>query len=190
MGIGINTSEVIVGNIGSEKRTKYGVAGSGVNLAGRIESYTVGGHILIDPDTREEAGLSLKVADEFQIMPKGVATPLVITRVVGIGEPYNIYLNEDENEMTELTEELAVTYRRLHEKHVGMHEHTLIFTAVSKEEGQAKYTDDLKLFDNIVLDIGDKLYGKVVSVSGDSMRIRYTAKPECFDEWLSEMSHR
>lgn len=43
MGIGINTGDVIVGNIGSVKRTKYGVAGSNVNLCGRIESYTVEG---------------------------------------------------------------------------------------------------------------------------------------------------
>ncbi|MHC5824709.1 MAG: adenylate/guanylate cyclase domain-containing protein, partial [Nostoc sp.] len=47
MGIGINTGEVIVGNIGSEKRTKYGIVGSQVNLTYRIESYTSGGQILI-----------------------------------------------------------------------------------------------------------------------------------------------
>ena len=47
MGIGINTGEVVVGNIGSLKRTKYGIVGSQVNLTYRIESYTTGGQILI-----------------------------------------------------------------------------------------------------------------------------------------------
>ena len=42
MGIAVHTGEVIVGNIGSERRTKYGVVGSAVNHAGRIESFTVG----------------------------------------------------------------------------------------------------------------------------------------------------
>ena len=47
MGIGIVTGEVVIGNIGSDKRMKYGVVGSSVNLCGRIESYTFGNQILI-----------------------------------------------------------------------------------------------------------------------------------------------
>ena len=53
MGIGINTGEVIVGNIGSLKRSKYGAVGSAINTAYRIESHTVGGQILLSPDTYE-----------------------------------------------------------------------------------------------------------------------------------------
>ena len=47
MGIALNTGEVIVGNIGSQKHIKYGVVGSHVNLTARIESNTVGGQVLI-----------------------------------------------------------------------------------------------------------------------------------------------
>jgi adenylate cyclase len=43
MGIGLHTGQVIVGNIGSTERLKYGVVGSHVNLTSRIQSFTVGG---------------------------------------------------------------------------------------------------------------------------------------------------
>ncbi|HNL74227.1 MAG TPA: adenylate/guanylate cyclase domain-containing protein, partial [Leptospiraceae bacterium] len=56
MGIGLNTGEIVVGNIGSHKRTKYGVVGSNVNLTSRIESYTVGGQTLVSQRTLEACG--------------------------------------------------------------------------------------------------------------------------------------
>src|SRR5260370_28174589 len=51
MGIGVHTGRVIVGNIGSLRRTKYAAVGSNVNLARRIESFTVARHLLISEDT-------------------------------------------------------------------------------------------------------------------------------------------
>jgi adenylate cyclase len=54
MGIGVNTGEVVVGNIASERRAAYGAVGSPINFADRIESHTVGGQILISPSTYDK----------------------------------------------------------------------------------------------------------------------------------------
>ncbi|NJM18449.1 MAG: hypothetical protein HC907_06930 [Richelia sp. SM1_7_0] len=54
MGIGIHTGKVLAGNIGSQQYAKYRVMGSNVNLAARIETYTVvGGQILVSLKTLE-----------------------------------------------------------------------------------------------------------------------------------------
>jgi adenylate cyclase len=95
MGIGINTGEVIVGNIGSEKRTKYGVVGSSVNLTYRIESYTQGGQILISDQTRQALGQNVQIMGEKQVHPKGFEHPITIYDVYGIRGRYNLFLPKD-----------------------------------------------------------------------------------------------
>lgn len=54
MGIGIHTGQVIVGNVGPEARAKYGIVGSPVNLAQRLESIAGKGEILVSAQTYEK----------------------------------------------------------------------------------------------------------------------------------------
>lgn len=91
MGIGINTGDVVVGNIGSYKRAKYGIVGSEVNLAYRIESYTSGGQILISAATLQDAAPAVKVNRRMEVDPKGFTEPITIYEVGGIGGEYNLY---------------------------------------------------------------------------------------------------
>ena len=51
VGIGINTGDAIVGNVGSEKRLEYTAIGDNVNLAARLQAIAKGGQILISEST-------------------------------------------------------------------------------------------------------------------------------------------
>ena len=63
MGIGINTGIVIVGNIGSERRTDYTVIGNEVNTAQRFESNAGPGQILITGNTYERVKPAVQVRE-------------------------------------------------------------------------------------------------------------------------------
>ncbi len=47
MGIGLNAGQVVVGNIGSHTRAKYGIVGSAVNITSRIQARAQAGEIVV-----------------------------------------------------------------------------------------------------------------------------------------------
>jgi adenylate cyclase len=98
MGIGLNTGEVIVGNIGSLKRTKYGAVGSAINTAYRIESHTVGGQILLSPSTYERVQALVQVRSTLQSQFKGIDHPVTLYEVSGIGGSYQLALPDKPTE--------------------------------------------------------------------------------------------
>ena len=119
MGIGIHTGEVVVGNIGSEKRTKYGIVGNHVNLTYRIESFTTGGQIYISHAALRAAGdMTVQIAGQQIVMPKGVAEPITIHDVVGVGAPYNLALSQEEETFMPLASALPVCFSLVHSKQV------------------------------------------------------------------------
>jgi adenylate cyclase len=94
LGVGINTGKVVVGNIGSSNRIKYGVVGRNVNLTARIESYTVGRQIYISEETLNACDSLLRIDGQMEVMPKGVQKPITIYDIGGIGGDYDVYLPE------------------------------------------------------------------------------------------------
>jgi adenylate cyclase len=85
VGVGINTGQCVVGNMGSDLRFDYTVLGDCVNLASRLEGQTkaYGVPIIVGARTNE------LVSDEFATLPidlirvKGKAEPEAIAALVG-----------------------------------------------------------------------------------------------------------
>lgn len=71
LGIGINSGEAIVGNIGSEKRMEYTVVGDMVNVAQRLQAQAGGGEILIGTSLFPHVQHLVSVYDTAEMQVKG-----------------------------------------------------------------------------------------------------------------------
>jgi adenylate cyclase len=189
MGIGINTGEVVVGNIGSEKRTKYGIVGAQVNLTYRIESYTTGGQILISEETLKEAGDIVVIEGQKKVQPKGVKEPITIYDVGGIEGEYNLYLTKEEEVFVNLKDALSIQYVSLAGKHVGDEKSKAIISQLSAKEAEVRcqYLEPIvpEALTNIKLnflwngEVSEDVYAKVIEKQADNgcFYIHFTAQP-------------
>ncbi|WP_372797112.1 adenylate/guanylate cyclase domain-containing protein [Litorivivens sp.] len=113
IGIGINSGAVVVGNVGSELRTKYGVVGHNVNIASRIESCTVGGQVLASAETLQHMRATAQWRKMLEVDVKGASDPLKIYDLTAIGEPYSISLPNAERELVPTTTPVELEVRLL-----------------------------------------------------------------------------
>jgi adenylate cyclase len=193
MGIAVNTGQVIVGNIGSETRAKYGVVGTHVNLAGRMEGFTVGGQILVSASTVEKAGPALELGQRVTFQAKGFKDPIDVYDLVGVGGSWNVRLPARDDRLEALRAELAVRVAVLEGKQMSDITFDGLLLRASPSAAVLRAPRALRAFTNLRLRLKDAegaerrgdLYAKVVSgeTDGDGgMLVRFTsADPEIMD---------
>jgi len=77
-GIGVNVGQVVVGNIGSATRAKYGIVGSAVNITHRIQSQAKGGDVIISNSAYDTMKNDIKVKKSFTAHLKGVQEEMAL----------------------------------------------------------------------------------------------------------------
>jgi class 3 adenylate cyclase len=170
MGIGVHFGEVVLGNLGTATRVKYGVVGDVVNTAARVESLTVGGELLVTDSVLEACGDRLAVGPRRDVPVKGKREPLQVYGVRALdGKSLDSVVPAAFTPV-----EIVVDARRLEGKRLS--DSTWPVRVVAVEARFLRIVTDvaLEVGDDLRLDSGEEsLYGRVREV-GDEILVRCT----------------
>ncbi len=171
MGIAINTGSVVVGNIGSEKRSKYGVVGSQVNFTGRMESFTTGGQVLVSQSTYDKLADRLDIKSTLSVEMKGVVGKVSLYQVIGIRGDHSVRLSDRCYKLKDLGKPMKVCFYGMESKIIDENMRRGDIVRLSPTNAVIRTMDDIGQWEDLRMTLCDpeyegfgEMYGKIVSV--------------------------
>jgi adenylate cyclase len=178
MGAGINTGQVMAGMLGSTLHSEYTVIGNEVNLASRIEAFSLRGQVLISETTFERCAGFVATSEPMDVHVKGKAQPVRLREVIGIPALDLEIPRQDVRKSPRVVARIAFTYQSIMDKIIMPQRHQGVVLDLSYEGILAEVEAGLTLFEDIRLGLdlslisgrSHDIYGKVRSLRTDQER--------------------
>jgi|WetSurMetagenome_2_1015567.scaffolds.fasta_scaffold37520_2 adenylate cyclase len=201
IGIALHTGDVVVGNIGSTKRSKYAVVGQTVNVTARMESFTIGGQVLVSPALILAANPGLILGDTVEVLAKGMQETLECRELLGHDDHPELALDQAETSCVVLEESQPLFYVRLTGKHLDEQMQPATLIGLSHQRGVLESSEPLPPYADILLRLSpakddDKVlevYAKVIrtiNAAENHYLVHFTSIPPDAQDWLRRRSNR
>lgn len=160
MGIGINTGDVAIGYLGSGSHNEYTAIGNEVNLAARVEAYSMRGQVLLSHNTFELCKQHIKIGRHYDVHPKGAIKPLAIYELLEIEKPERLKLDVD-NDRNEprININMLVNYRLIEKAKILSDVYEGQTMDISYRGLKLKSSNKLEPLTEVIIEVASSIFG-------------------------------
>nr|MBQ8253674.1 hypothetical protein [Lachnospiraceae bacterium] len=187
-GIGIHMGEAFIGNIGSEQFMRYNVIGQVVNLCSRIQSYSVGGQILVSQQVMDCLADCLGVKNSFEISMKGIHEKLSVFEAESLSGLYERKLTQGKEDVPAgLKQPVLARIFLLQGKSVVKDEISATISALSEHKivlmCDKEHMNEFSVYQDVDIVVGEEnAYAKIIKKEKDRLQLHFTFLSEFFLE--------